>query len=208
MEQAMFYLRSRHGDVGSNVMFHNKDGKGYGTNLDNLHLFTKDEAQKYLGWDVRSLPLLKSEVDALAIRGVDHQYLDDSKQALNPQAKYVIQVTQMWNGNDIYFQVDGGRTFNYDEAKEYGYDDALLYAACAPNAVVWSKEFLDTIARRTFQAENINTRKMITSAGIKYKQPRKPRESTGKTRHNCPSCRQFVWDHNPHEAPYCSNCCE
>jgi len=58
-----FYLRSRHGDTGCNVMFHNKGGCGYGTDLDNLHVFTRDEAQRDVNHDPANLPLLKSEVD-------------------------------------------------------------------------------------------------------------------------------------------------
>lgn len=199
----MFYLRSRHGDTGCNVMFHNKDGKGYGTNLDKLHLFTKEEAQKAVSHDVKSLPLLKSAVDAMAIRAVDMQYLDSEKDSLNPDLSYVIQVHGDWNGNDIYFKCDDGRTYNYDNAKEYSLSEAMTLAGRTSGLILWSKEYLDTICRRTFQSHNISTRKMITGPGIEYKKPRKPRPTTGKARGNCPECGKITWGFNPHENEYC-----
>jgi len=97
----MFYLKSRHGNTGYNVMFHNKNGAGYGTNLDNLHVFSKEEAQRELNHDIDSLPLLKSEVDKLAIRAVDMQYLYVDKALISEDDLYVIQVTGKYNGNDI-----------------------------------------------------------------------------------------------------------
>ena len=202
----MFYLRSRHGDTGCNVVFHNKNGAGYGTDLDNLESFTKEAAQKEVGHDVRSLPLLISEVDKLAIKAVDMQYLDSTKAALNPFARYVIQITGDYNGNDIYFKCDDGRTYNYDKANTYNYDDALFFGSTSSNAVIWSKEYLDTIARRTFQAQNINIRKMVTGAGIAYKKPRKPKETSGKARGNCPECGKITWTFNPYESAYCHGC--
>lgn len=208
MSDKLFYLRSRHGDTGSNVMFHRINGCGYGTNLDELHVFTIEEAQKELGHDIGSLPLLKSEVDKLSIRAVDCQNLDSEKHAFFKDAKYVIQVTGDRNGNDIYFKCEDGRTYNYDEADEYSYTEAVELSASKSKYVAWNKDYLDLIARRTFQSHNINTRKMITGPGIKYKKPRKKRETTGKVRHNCPTCGKIVWDYNPYEAPYCSIFCE
>lgn len=208
MDREMFYLRSRHGDTGCNVMFHNKDGRGYGTDLDGLHLFTKDEAQKELDHHIESLPLLKSEVDKLAIRAVDMQYLDSTKAALNPHDSYAIQLTGDYNGNDIYFKCEVGRTYDYSKAKSYTYDEALRIGSRTGNAVIWGKSYLDGIARRTFQAYNISTRKMITGAGIKYKKPRKKKPGTGKTRGNCPGCGKITWDYNPYDHAYCSRYCE
>ena len=207
MTEKMFYLRSRHGDCGTNLLFHNKDGVGHGTNLDGLHLFTAAEAQKHLDHDVRSLPLLQREVDALSVRHVDCQYLDSEFAALNVRAKYVIQVEKVWDGNDICFKAHCGRTFDYDAAEEYTYDEALRIASRTGGYVIWSKEYLNTIARRTFQSENINIRKMITGAGIKYKKPRAKKPDSGKTRHNCPCCGRIVWDFNPYDAPHCSTEC-
>ena len=198
----LFYLTSTHGNYGTNVMFHNKDGCGYGTNLDNLHLFTLEDAQKHLNHDIKSVPLLKSEVDKLAIKSVDHQHLKELPQ-VDPNNQYVIQIKGFWNGNDIAFMVMGGKTFNYDKAATFTKDQAS-YAA-KDNDVIWSKTYLDSICRRTFQAENISTRKMITGAGIKYKKPRKKRETSGKTRWTCPSCGKINWQYNPYDFEACND---
>lgn len=207
-EDKLFYVRSRHGDVSNNVMFHNMNGCGYGSNLDNLHVFTQKEAQTHLDCDIKSLPILKSAVDELSIKSVDMQYLDTDKHAFTKSSKYVIQISGDWNGNDIYFKCDEGRTYNYDNAREYSYTEAVELSASQSKYIAWNKDYLDLISRRTFQSTNINTRKMITGPGIKYKKPRKQRETTGKTRHNCPTCGRIVWDYNPYDAPYCNRFCE
>ena len=111
MNNEIFYLTSRHGDTGSNVMFHNKGGAGYGTNLDNLRLYSLKDAQEQLGYDIKSLPLLKSEVDKASILAVDCQHLKEETTPVDPNNQYVIQITRQWNGNDIAFAVMGGITF-------------------------------------------------------------------------------------------------
>ena len=201
-----FYLVSRHGNCGSNVMFHNKDENGYGTNLDNLEVYSTEQAQKALNSDIRSTPLLKSEVDALAIRSVDCQYITESENIDDPNNEYIVQIKGRWNGNDVAFAVMGGTTYNLNKASIFSLDDAK--AVSGADTIIWSKQYLISKSRRTFQETNINTRKMITGAGIKYAKPRKQRETTGKTRHNCPSCGKIVWDYNPYEAPICSTYCE
>lgn len=129
----MFYLRSRHGDTGLNVSFHNKNGGGYGTGLDNLHIFSKEEAQRALDQDINSLPLLKSAVDSMAIRAVDMQHLKDNQHVIDPEGIYVVQIDRDWNGNDIYFKSGDGRTYNYDEASLYSYTEAMEIAATSNN---------------------------------------------------------------------------
>lgn len=203
MSEQLFYLVSRHGGVGTNVMFHNLNGAGYGTNLNDLHVFTLEEAQKQLVHNIRSLPLLKSQVDALAIKAVDHQYLDESKCGLDIKDNYVIQITGCWNGNDIAFAVMGGKTYDYSKAAIFSIADAK--AVSRANTIIWPKSYLDSICRSTFQEDNINIRKMVTGAGIKYKKPRKPRMTSGKSRGNCPVCGQITWDFNPYENAYCNS---
>lgn len=205
--EKLFYLTSRHGNCGENVMFHNKNGSGYGTNLDNLHVFTREEAQKELGHDIKSLPLLKSEVDKLSIKAIDHQYLKRSLNSIDPNDQYIIQVSGFYNGNDIRFAPESDSTidinFNYSLAKVFNLKDAL---SCSDlRGVIWSKSYLDGLQRRTFQEGNISTRKMITGAGIKYKKPRKKKPSSGKTMWNCPSCGKISWQYNPYDFDGCSD---
>jgi len=68
---------------------------------------------------------------------------------------------------------------------------------------ILSRSFLLSIARRTFQKNNIDKRKMMGAAGIKYRSPRKKRELSGKSRGNCPVCGRISWSFNPYEHMPC-----
>ena len=195
----LFYLRSRHGNTGTNLLFHNKNGVGYGTDLDGLETYTLEEAQKELDHDIANLPLLKSEVDKASILAVDCQYIKPDDDVIDPNDQYIVQKKMLWNGNDIAFVVMGGHTFNYGEAHVFSSSGALF----SDDYHVWSKSYLDTLCRRTFQEENINTRKMITGPGLKYKKPRKKKQTTGKVRWNCPSCGKINWQFNPYDFSGC-----
>ena len=210
MEDTVFYLRSSHGNTGSNVMFHNKNG-GYGTNLDKLEVIDFKQAEREIKHSSSSyfnMPLLKSAVDALSISHIDHQDLDTDKQSFYIDDLYIIQITMRWDGNDIAFWEDSDSTFDYGQATVMNYHDAMAVAACNPNCVAWPKKYLDTICRRTFQAKNINVHTMIRKPGLKYLKPRKKKPTTGKTRGNCPTCGKITWDYNPYENAYCSILCK
>ncbi|WP_372834885.1 hypothetical protein [Pontibacterium sp.] len=196
-----FYLRDTRSDVGSTCMFWAKDGRGYVSDLDKAEVFTREEAQKYADRQNHFIPLSKTKVDALTTVRVDMQYLklntDFSKGVI------VHRHCGQYDGNDIFFDDGvGGYTADYSKAKIYESTVALCQLQNQSGAAL-SKAFLDTICRRTLQAENVNHRKMITAAGIKYRAPRK-RATTGKTRGNCPECGKITWDYNPYENAYCS----
>ena len=197
-----FFVRSRHGDFCSSVSFHNKNGAGYGTDLNNLELFTLEDAQKQLDWNVDSLPLLASEVMKLAVDRVDMQYLDDVKgQPENDDDVCVVQIIGPYDGNDIKFKDEAFGTYNLKDAV------AITFGASKgldkSSHKVWLQSYLETISRPTFQSENINLRTMVRGAGIKYKKPRKLKPTTGKTRGNCPVCGKITWDFNPYENALC-----
>jgi len=200
-----FYLRDTRSDIGSTCMFWGQDGCGYTSNLNKAHVFNAVEAQKYADEKRHFIPLSKSKVDAVTTIRVDMQLL-----SLNVDFSKGIIVHRRirdYDGNDIFFDDGNGcYTADYSKAKVYESQDALLQLNQAGAAL--SKAFLDSICRPTLQAENINHRKMITSAGIKYRAPRKRKESSGKHRHNCPACGKIVWDYNPYDAPYCNLLCE
>lgn len=210
MAEPLFYLRSRHGDTGNNVMFHAKMGSGYTTNLDDLHLFTIAEAQKQLGYSIRSLPLLADEVDKLSIKAVDMQNLDHEKNnehKKNSPDVFNIQLGGHYNGNDIAFITGSGVTYDYSKAETFTVDAAQKYllAHQGDSLFIWNQAYLDSIARRTFQSHNINTRSMTTKPGIVYKKPRKKRPTTGKTRINCPDCGRIHWQYNPYDFEGCAH---
>lgn len=96
------------------------------------------------------------------------------------------------------------------ESVLYAYPDYLtrtVICCSVQSGCVLSKKFIDTICRRTLQKGNVNHRKMMTSAGIKYQQPRKQRLTTGKSRGNCPTCGRITWG-SPYENEYCDIFCE
>jgi hypothetical protein len=199
----LFYKTCRHGNVGSNVMFHNKDEFGYGTNLKNLEVYTKEEAQEYMDRQDGSLMLLKSEVDKLAVKHVDMQYLDETKggpSKLNDLC--VVQINGNYDGNDIKFCGELGSTFDLSKARVISHQEALLFVR--DGMTIWSASYLESISRYTFQAGNINKRKMITAGGVRYRTPRASR-TTGKARGNCPTCGKITWDFNPYENAYCQD---
>jgi len=82
MESEEYFLTSRHGNLGTTVVFHNANEQGYGTDLNKLNVYSKGEAQKHhdnYGRD--SLPILVSKAMEKCTRRVDMQYLDIAKGA-------------------------------------------------------------------------------------------------------------------------------
>lgn len=198
-----FYLQDSRGLTGDNVMFHKAAG-GYGTNLNELEVLSLDDAQKSHNCRSSDVPLLKSLVDEKSIRAVDSQVLPEPG-VTDPNNEYVVQVNGKWNGNDILFIGTGEKSYNYDRAMVLDKHSVDLAFSGDSDYTVYAKQDIDKVARRTFQAGNINIRKMVTGAGIKRIRPKRVRQTTGKTRSNCPACGRIVWDHNPYEPVYCGN---
>lgn len=199
----LFYKTCRHGNCGSNVTFHNKDECGYGTNLKNLETYTFEQAQKQMDCQDGSLLLLKSEVDKFAVKHVDMQYLDITKGApSNLDDECIIQCNGFYDGNDINFYAEIGTTFDLSNARVVSLTTALKHKKTY--MTIWLKSYLESISRDTFQTVNINKRKMITNAGIRYRTPRQSK-ATGKTRGNCPTCGKLTWDWYPYENAPCKD---
>jgi hypothetical protein len=200
-----FFLKSRHGDFSTSVCFHNKNGAGYGTDLSNLGLFELEEAQNELDHDIKSIPLLASEVLKFSVDRVDMQYLDETVGKPSQFSDLcVIQINGCWDGNDIKFKNEKFGTYNLKSAVVVSYQDAILDCAVDYEAI-WLKSYVDTIARPTFQSTSINMKTMVRDAGIKYKKPRPKKPTTGKSRGNCPECGKITWDYNPYENAHCSD---
>ena len=198
-----FYLRDTRSDVGSTCMFWKKNGNGYGSSLVGAEVFTHEEAQKYADRKDHFIPLSKIQVDKVATIRVDMQLLE-----LNcdfSEGMIVHRYPGQYDGNDIFFDNGTeGYTANYSEAKVYDSMGAIIALQNQSGAVL-SKKFLDAICRPTLQAENVNHRIMMTSAGIKRRAPRKGRPTMGKFRGNCPVCGKITWDYNPYENDYCKD---
>ena len=203
----LFYLRDARSNTGSNAVFWRKNGHGYGTNLDELEVYTLSEAQKRHEGRNSDVPLLKSLVDIASISAVDCQVLPDSD-GIDSGGQYIVQRKGHWNGNDIRFAGRYGETYEYEKAGIYTKEETEGHFSDQESYAVFSKAALDNVARRTFQVGNIDLETMIKKPGIKLVKPKRQRATTGKTRHNCPTCGKIVWDLNPYDAPYCSRFCE
>ena len=204
-----FYLRSPHGDCGGNVMFWAKCG--YSTNVDDARLFTKEEAQEHIDNGRGDLPLLAELVRNKTVLAVDMQYLDEVKAKTYQEGDglVVIQVNGAYNGNDIKFVGEDGRsTYSWEEAKRFSSMDVNQSGFDNETHTAWPVAYLNTIKRPVFYSTSIDRKQMIIDAGLKLPRPKRKRATTGKTRHNCPNCGKIVWDYNPYEAAYCSTVCE
>ncbi|MDD9228933.1 hypothetical protein PVL97_04610 [Aeromonas hydrophila] len=201
-----FYLRDSRGNTGSSCMFWAENGNGYTTNLDRAHVYTQEEAQRHFNDRHTDVPLSKALVDELVTVRVDHQYLDESQGGLGADGgEYVIHVNRGdYDGNDIYWKAERGCTVNLSDALVLTKDEAEQAMRFLDDAVIYPFLYAVSISRRTFQARNVNERRMITQAGIrKPKRPRK-RQTTGRTRGNCYHCGKVTWGLNPYEAYTCA----
>jgi len=198
----MFYLRDSRSDVGRTCMFWAERG-GYTSNLDLAEIFTLEEAQRKFNSRHTDVPLSKTLVDELARSRVDCQYLpeDGEKDGCD---EYVISPKGRWDGNDVYWLTFDFLSVNYKGAVVFSYRNALARIdELGIDANIYAKPDIDAIARRTFQAANINERRMITAAGIRKPKRPRTRKTTGKTRGNCPYCGCITWGFNPYENYTC-----
>jgi len=197
-----YFLTSRHGGVGSTIMFHNKDERGYGSDIENLEKYTAEQAQRrHDQFGRKSLPLLVSKVIESSKRRVDMQYIDVADgMPKNKNEICVVSIPSSYDGNDIEFIKSGsGRTFNLDEAEA---KPACEFKKLGSQAVFWRLEYLLEKSRLTMQYENLNTRTMCR--GVRLKRKYQKRDS-GKTRWNCPSCGQISWQYDPYDFEGCKN---
>lgn len=201
-----FYLRDSRGNTGSSCMFWAENGNGYTTNLDRAHVYTLEEAQRHFNDRHTDVPLSKALVDELVTVRVDHQYLDESQGGLGADgSEYVIHVNRGdYDGNDVYWKAERGSTVNLSDALVLTKDEAEQAMRFLDDAVIYPLLYVVSISRRTFQARNINERRMITVAGIRKPKRRRERPTTGRTRGNCPDCGKVTWGLNPYEAYTCA----
>ncbi len=200
------------GYVGSSVLFWAIDGLGYTTNIDLAHVYTREEMQRDVdkGWlrDKDEFPLCADDVEAFSQWRVDCQYVEKTyPEFTDPNDEYVAYLAGKFDGNDLAF-ANGNDHFDFDykNAFNYSYFDAEYCIKDASNKLVFVPRYhTDEIARRTFQKQNINRRKMITAAGITGLRQKRRSKTTGKQRFNCPTCGKIIWEYgHPDDRIYCS----
>ncbi|EOW9398408.1 hypothetical protein ACOBWJ_001210 [Vibrio cholerae] len=210
-----FTLKNRfyktNGYVGSSVLFWAMDARGYTTNIDLAHVYTREETQRDVdnGWlrDKDEFPLCADDVEALAQWRVDHQFVEKTyPEFTDPNGEYVLSRKGVWDGNDIAFWDGVDFCFNYARAELFSIGQVESYMHKRNlRAYFIPKYHTDEITRRTFQKQNINRRKMITAAGITGLRQKRRSKTTGKQRFNCPTCGKIIWEHgHPDDRIYCS----
>lgn len=206
-----FYLRSPHGNTGSNMVFHAIDGKGYTSNLDLAHVYTLEEAQKE--WELArdgEYPISADHVDALAVWKVDHQYIPNETQPFTDiHNTYVAFKKGEWDGNDVYWlNIDKCSTStDFDHASVFGYPVAKKLDSCY---VIIPFCLADKAKRRTFDFRKLNKKTMVFGAGLKtpdHLKKARHRNPNPMTRFNCPECGKINWQHNPYDFEGCNHCC-
>lgn len=209
-----FYKANGH--VGSTLLFWAINDCGYTTNIDQAEIYTREEMQRdvdngYLR-NEDELPLCAESANALAQWRVDCQYIEKTyPEFTDPNDEYVAYLAGKFDGNDLAF-ANGNCHFDFDykNAFNYSYFDAEYCIKDASNKLVFVPRYhTDEIARRTFQKQNINRRKMITAAGIVGLRKKRKRQSTGKTRFNCICCGKIIWEfaHPDTSINCCSGSC-
>lgn len=171
MKRNKFYKTSCYGSVGSNVSFHATNGKGYVTDVDSAHIFTREEAQEEIdrGWlrqgNSEEVFLSVVHIDELTVWKVDCQFVmlfyPINK---DPNNEYVVYKKRHWDGNDLAFA--SAFSYSYDYSKARIFTEQELNEVDLAKWVIVPKFHTDEIARRTFQYGNIDHHKIISSAGI------------------------------------------
>lgn len=202
-----FYLRSPHGNTGSNMVFHAIDGGGYTSNLDLAHVYTLEEAQaKYNHARDGEHPVSADHVDALSVEKVDHQYLPNASVFEDWCSSYVAYEKGIYDGNDVFWLSQNNRSTNLSTSDIIFEDEGRQMDQS--KYVVLPYELAVEKARRTFDASLFNPRKMITSAGLRmpeHLKSHKRRVQNPMARFNCPECGKINWQHNPYDFDGCKD---
>jgi hypothetical protein len=123
----------------------------------------------------------------------DEFYLQDSRQTV---------------GNDLlWWCVDGaGYTTDLSRAWVISKEKAMSFNRSRETDIPWPKAYIDERTRPAVDCQNVSLKEALKGHGLKLKKPKKRKQTSGKTRGNCPECGKITWDYNPYENAYCSGC--
>lgn len=214
MESNKFLLACFRDNVGSNVGFHCKYGKGYSTNIDNAHVYTKDEVQKL--WNTAreyDQPISLKHILNSTVWKVDYQYIPQTSQIIEDCIYYAAYEkgfdSSQYDGNDVYWlnTAFGAVSTDFSKASKINLEDITKYLE---HYVLIPFETANKQKRRTFQYSNFQLETMTINEGLvipKHLQSKK-KSGTGKTKWNCPKCGKIVWQYNPYNFEGCKydNC--
>lgn len=204
MKSDRFYLACLRDNVGSNIGFHAKDGRGYVTDLDKAHVYTQEEAQA--AWNRGrefDLPLCADRVDAVAKWRVDFQVIPSDSAPYKEGERYVGYKKGRWDGNDVFWHRENG-------ASTTDFNEATVFSKLAvdPDLVKIPLDVAEKAKRRVLSVEHLDRRRMVQAAGMvtpEHIKRYKRRKGYTKTRFNCLGCGQIVWQDNPYDFEGCKN---
>lgn len=181
-----FYLRDTRSNTGSNASFWAAKG-GYTTNLNDAEVFTEEEALSQHQSRETDLPVAVDFVALKTRQRVDCQNVDPSP-TLRDADKHVVIFNGRWDGNDVLFVGEHGRTFDFEDAAVFELEEACELAATNPNYRIQPYDDMAAIARTTIDATHVRPQASADFAGFTLNEPPKPRKPV----YRCHSCGVFM----------------
>lgn len=192
-----FYLRDSRSDVGSSSLFWAKDGAGYTSNLNNAHVFSRDEAISQHNSRETDIPVLTHIAREFSYLAVDMQHLPEPGIS---DLNYLV-VKNEYDGNNVLFSERGCNSFCIDNFRPIAAEKAKIAMEFNNALVCYPADKIEAIARPVVKSIYLQTKTVLRKANIKMN-PRllakNQSKATGKERGNCPECGQIVWDFNPY----------
>ncbi|MBU2113681.1 MAG: hypothetical protein KKE94_07890 [Gammaproteobacteria bacterium] len=192
----LFYLRDTRSNVGSNAQFWAAQG-GYTTNLKAAEVFREDKALRQHQCRETDLPVAVDFVALKTRQRVDCQNVDPSP-TMRDADKHVVIFNGRWDGNDVLFVGDHGRTFDFEDASVFELEEACELAATNPNYRIQPYDDMAAIARTTIDATHVQPKACADFAGFTLNEPPKPRKPV----YRCEGCGVFMSEYQR----YTSDC--
>jgi len=198
-----FYLACFRDNVGSNVAWHAKNGRGYVTDISQAQVYTREEAQQK--WEYAreyDQPISADHVDALAVWKVDCQYILNDLEIDSEHREYVAYQRRRWDGNDVFFITEELPSTDFSQAIIFDIKEKVK----DPRIIFIPRKMAENVQRRTFDYAKLHRRTMVQGAGLTIPEHIKKlirRSDSGKTRFNCPTCGKISWQHNPYDFEGC-----
>lgn len=192
----LFYLRDTRSNTGSNASFWAKKGS-YTTNLNDAEVLTEEDALRQHKSRETDLPVAVEFVTGKTRQRVDFQYLDASP-TLRDADKHVVIIGGQWDGNDVPFVGENGRTFEFDEAKVFELEQGCVLAATNYNYRIYPYDDIKAIVRLTVDAAHVQPKACADFAGFTLNEPPKCRKPV----YRCDGCGVFMSEYQR----YTSDC--
>ncbi|UGA37623.1 hypothetical protein JOS77_27235 [Chromobacterium haemolyticum] len=183
-----FYLQDSRSLIGDNLQFWGIGGSGYYTDLAKLQIYTRDEALALHRMRETDIPWPTAYIDAKAHIGVDIQHvdLDDAACCAASEALYYAAFPGEFNGNDLVFKSEGGKTADLRRAAVF--DEFYIRGLAAHGLQPLPMGYIKSKSRMLVSQKNVSIGIALRGTGIKLIKPKRP----APDRYNCAACGRFV----------------